>query len=293
MLNKTVWLLWLQGWDDVPWLIKQVAESWEINNPDWNIKYVTLSNLHKYVCDIDYIYDKTKEIEPQAKSDIIRLSLLRNHGGVWADATMLCMQPLSSWAEEVTKPAGVWMYHGTCGNPASWFILAEKDSLIMNQWKSACDEYWQSRNKADSYFWLDGLFKKLFDSDIEFKNLWNLVPYLYCNAEGQAHSMAGRNFDLMVGTNQQLQKIFQEEPPYALKFWLRVWQDKFPDINSTECKNSNGYFAIQMSERKFIFRHKMTSKSHYMKLFFGIERFIGKMAYVSKGGVKNLLKSFK
>jgi Capsular polysaccharide synthesis protein len=286
MLNKTIWLLWLQGWDDAPWLIRQVAESWKINNPDWNIQYVTLDNLHEYVCDIDYIYDETKKIEPPAKSDIIRLSLLKNHGGIWADATMLCMQPLSSWVEEAIKPAGLWMYHGPGGRmakigPASWFIVSEKDSLIINKWKSACDEYWKDRTQADDYYWLDGLFRKLFDSDLEFRNQWNLVPYLYCDAKGQAHAMASPDLDLMVSNTQQLKKIFQEKPPYALKFWWSFWQKKFPDENSTECKNSNGYFAIQMSKRQFIFRHKMSSKGYL------------KIVYFLKRSVKNLLTSLK
>ena len=37
-LNKVVWLFWAQGWDNAPWIVKQVRESWEINNPTWDIK---------------------------------------------------------------------------------------------------------------------------------------------------------------------------------------------------------------------------------------------------------------
>ncbi len=60
--------------------------------------------------------------------------MLKNHGGVWADPTMLCLQPLSSWVEEAIKPAGLWMYHGTGGGmgkigPAIWFIISKKDSF--------------------------------------------------------------------------------------------------------------------------------------------------------------------
>lgn len=264
MLNKTIWLLWLQGWDSAPWLVKQVAESWEINNPDWNIEYVTLANLHTYVRDIDYIYDGAKEIGPQSKADIIRLSLLKNHGGVWADATMLCMQPLNAWAEEAVKPAGLWMYHGHGGGmdakdgPAIWLIISEKDSLMISKWKNACDEYWKNRSNTDSYFWLDGLFKKLFEFDVKFRNKWALAPHLYCESKGQAHSFA--YYYKMELNNQDIKNIFLEKPPYALKFWWKGWQGKFPDIESTECKNSNGYYAIQMSKRKFIFKHQMDSK---------------------------------
>lgn len=300
MLPKTIWLLWLQGWDSTPWLVKQVAESWRINNPDWKIEYVTLENLHEYVHDIDYIY---KEIEPQAKSDIIRLSLLKNHGGVWADATMLCMQPLDTWAEEAVKPAGLWMYHGhgggmDCKNgPASWFILCEKNSLIINKWKNACDEYWKNRVKADKYFWLDGLFKQLFETDIEFRNKWSLCPHLYCEFKGQAHTLATHY--RMESSNKDIKDIFLKKPPYALKLWWKSWQYNFPDINSTECKNSNGYFAVQMSKRKFIYKHSMASKSSIVfnilflprmfriKAFYAVKQFISKV----KWSIINKIKS--
>ncbi|BCL33556.1 capsular polysaccharide synthesis protein [Nostoc sp. MS1] len=297
MLNKTVWLLWLQGWDNAPWLIKQVAESWEINNPDWKIEYVTLDNVHKYVNDIDYLFDETKKIEPQHKSDIIRLSLLKNHGGVWADATLLCMQPLSSWIEEAVKPAGMWMYHGIGGGmpkhgPAIWFIVAERNSSMINKWKAACDEYWRNRTEADQNFWLDELFKDLYESDIEFRNQWSLVPYLYGRAKGQASTMVHNEYKLMITDNQYLKKIFLEKPPYVLKFWWRVWVEVFPDENSPECKNSNGYYAIQMSKRKFVYKHKMVTKTSYMKLVFGIARFRFKTLRVIKRSIKNLLKLF-
>jgi len=151
MLNKTIWLLWLQGWDNAPWLQKQVALSWEINNPDWKIEYVTYDNLKKYINDIGYIYNKYRNISKQALSDIIRLSLLKNYGGVWADSTMLCMKPLNEWVFEKVQPAGLWMYHGSGSGmtketgPASWFIISEKNGLMISKWKEKCDNYWKKR----------------------------------------------------------------------------------------------------------------------------------------------------
>ncbi len=112
IFEKNIFLLWLQGWDKAPWLQRQVLESWIINNPDWNVILIDQNNLVNYVNDIDYIYDQNKIISPQAKSDIIRLSLLKNHGGVWADSTLLCMQPLDHWVFDAFKNSGIWMYHG-------------------------------------------------------------------------------------------------------------------------------------------------------------------------------------
>uniref|UniRef100_A0A6C0DPJ5 Capsular polysaccharide synthesis protein n=1 Tax=viral metagenome TaxID=1070528 RepID=A0A6C0DPJ5_9ZZZZ len=259
-MQKNIFLLWLQGWEHASWLNKQVAESWELNNnSDWKIHYIDLENVKDYVNDINYIYDKTKDISPQAKSDIIRLSLLKNHGGVWADATMLCMQPLQHWIDEAIAPAGLWMYHGLGGGmskefgPASWFIISEKDGYMITKWKEECDNYWNANRSANNYYWMDGLFKKLFENDEEFKRLWLQTPYLYCELDGQSHTLYHHGIQ---NNTQKIKDIFFEKPPYALKL-SKTWNDIFPDINTEKCKNSNGYYAIELSKRKFSYKHVM------------------------------------
>lgn len=262
-MNKVIWLLWLQGWDEAPWLIRQAARSWEINNPDWEIRYVSWSNLREYVDDADYIYDERKAITPQAVSDILRLSLLNRHGGVWADATLLCMQPLSPWIEDAVRPAGLWMYHGHGGGmdgrygPASWFIASEPGSLIISRWKEACDAYWRTRSAASDYFWLDGLFKSLFRDDPTFRAQWLLAPHLYVEGRAQAHAFApGRR---MISNDAHVKRWLETKPPYVLKLWWKPWQAAFPDPASAECQASNGYYALRMAERRLTWKHPMRS----------------------------------
>ena len=172
---------------------------------------------------------------------------------------MLCMQPLEHWVHEAIEPAGFWMYHGHGGGmkketgPASWFIVSEKDVYNINKWKESCDYYWQNNNSTTIYFWMDMLFKDLFNNDDKFKQLWSTVPYLYCELDGQSHTLAHYK---MENDTPHIKKIFLENPPYALKFW-KDWNNIFPDINTEKCKKSNGYYAILMSKRKIIFKHNM------------------------------------
>jgi len=123
--SRTVWLLWLGGCDSAPWVVREVAASYERHNPGWNIVRLDNVSFKDYV-EIDYI-DKSDVHEP-AKSDILRISLLAEHGGVWADATVLCYAPLDSWIHEALIPQEMWMYHGRDEGkgPASWFIAAGK-----------------------------------------------------------------------------------------------------------------------------------------------------------------------
>jgi hypothetical protein len=251
---KRVWLLWFQGWENAPWLQKQVAKSWEIQNPDWKIEYLDENNLKNYIQDVNYIYDPNKQISPQAKSDIIRLSLLKNHGGVWADSTLLCMQPLNNWIYEKINFCGLWMYHGTGGDlklndkfigPASWFIVSEKNVYIIDKWKEKCDEYWNHNHSTDNYFWMDRLFVELYKNDNYFKELWDKIPYKFCDDDGEAHTL---NIYGAENNTAFIKKIIDNNPPYVLKLWNH-FNNTCSDLNSEICRNSNGYYAIKVATK--------------------------------------------
>ena len=228
--GKTIWLLWLQGWDQAPWIVQKARESWEKLNPGWNIELVDEKNLEQY-SKIEYI-DKIKS--PAAKSDAIRLNLLATHGGVWADATLLCMHPLDNWIYDALDSTGFWMYHGRDEGrgPASWFITSTRGSPIIHKWKEACDKYWKTRSVEDDYFWMDGLFADLLNSDREFNQEWSKVPHLWCEAPGQSHMLAKKT----QGNDPDLKQIISNNPPYVLKLSRE-------DGNFSE--ESNAYFAIQ------------------------------------------------
>lgn len=252
--GKTIWILWLQGWDKAPWLVQKVRESWEKLNPEWNVELVDEKNLSTYV-DIPYI-DKVKS--PAAKSDVIRLNLLEKHGGVWADATLLCMHPLDTWVYEALEPTGFWMYHGRDRGegPASWFIVSVANSILIRKWKKACDEYWSSRDKEDEYFWMDALFKTLRTTDNEFRDEWMAVPYLWCEDEGQSHLLAGKTQE----NTPELKRILNENPPYVVKLSRGSNETEFSETMT----DSNAYFAIQsaLNQEKAPYKlHTMTNRN--------------------------------
>lgn len=235
--GKSIWLLWLQGWDNAPWFVQKVKESWEKYNPEWTVRLLSKDNLKDY---IDTSFLQNVNIQNAAISDIVRLSLLSKYGGVWADATMLCMRSLEDWIYEAIHPTGLWMYHGGNGiGPASWFIISIKQNYIINKWKEACDTYWKEHNVAHDYFWMDGLFMDLYNKDTTFKDEWDRVPYLWCEQEGQAHMLNAR----WLGSDAHLQKIIHDNPPYAIKLFRYGVTD---DINNH--LESNLYAAIKSSE---------------------------------------------
>jgi len=270
--NKTIYLLWLQGWENVPWLQKQVAESWKINNPNWDIKLLDEKNIKGYLPEVDYLYDKNNNISMQSKSDIIRINLLNKYGGVWADSTLLCMQPLDFWFEELVGPYGFWTYHafgaglanelGSYG-PCMWFLISDNHNYIIKKLKESCDIYWRNngKDKNRNYFWLDYLFKNLFENDLFFKFLWLKVPYIDGEKYGQSCILGywDEGVQYIFSSNFKLKKLLSEKPPYVLKFW-KTWTEKFSNPNIEDCKGTNGYHAIQLSKKCIKYKHEINNE---------------------------------
>jgi hypothetical protein len=238
--GKTIWILWLQGWDDAPELIKEIKESWVRHNPGWNVELVSEANLSNYI-DVYLPPDASSA----AKSDIIRLNLLYAHGGVWADATLLCMSPLDVWVYDALEPEGFWMYHNGEDRPCSWFIISMKSNYIITKWKEACDEYWRDKKEADYYFWMDSLFMNILQSDEKFRSIWNNVPYLDCEAVGESHMLATKWFE----TNTINRTILDTNPPYVIKL---TRHNGYPD------KNTDMYYALKSTIKSDI--HQMIHK---------------------------------
>ena len=222
--KKTIWILWLQGWDKIPEVVRLNLLSWRKYNKDWKIELLSESNLFNYIDLPEYILEKRRQKKIKAYSDIIRLSVLNKYGGIWVDATVLCMQPLSKWIYEVIKPNGFWMYSSTFATngkqrgPCIWFIVSMRNNYIISKWYNAILEYWKY-NDTSEYFLTDKLFVDLLENDNKFLQEWNKVPILWSKeGEGNSSMLAGIVFE---NVNSEKSKkaieMYKKKCPYVLK----------------------------------------------------------------------------
>jgi hypothetical protein len=222
--EKTIWLLWLQGWGNIPDVVKFNMASWKKHNKDWNIELVSESNLSKYIILPEYILEKRRNKKIKAYSDIIRLSLLNKYGGIWVDATVLCIQPLDKWIYEVIKPNGFWMYSSTFATegksrgPCIWFIVSLRKNYIISKWYKEILNYWKYNDDSE-YFLTDKLFVQLLETDDKILKEWNSVPILW-SKEGYGNSsmLSGMVFDNIDSEKgRKAIENYKEKCPYVLK----------------------------------------------------------------------------
>lgn len=128
--------------------------------------------------EIDWIFATREEVP--ALSDRIRIALLRQHGGVWADATAMCARPLDEWLPDRLS-TGFFAFErpGPFRMLASWFLAAAPDNFIVQRWREACIQYWDGRARCDGdYFWFHEAFEALYATDPAFKDEWDATPKL-------------------------------------------------------------------------------------------------------------------
>lgn len=154
-LLKVIWILWDRA--PTPFVVDAVQKSWKYHNPGWEVRVLKFVDLPQYM-------DTSKlkaTMTIQARSDMIRLNLLNNHGGVWADATMLCMKPLDEWIWKYVKAQGFFMFGQlTC----SWFVVSRANTDLISTWSRLADNYWANRDEPSgnigsvgNYRWMDGV----------------------------------------------------------------------------------------------------------------------------------------
>lgn len=174
---KKLFILWYQGFENAPFVVKKCLESWKFHNPTWEIIELDSINLIKYI-DIDLVIDRTnKTIGLTELSDIIRFILLNTYGGLWVDSTCFCTISLDTWLDNYVK-TGFFAFDkpGPDRLLSTWFLYAEKNNYLLQCWLDAVINYWKEHNKIHHYFAHHYLFGKLYNQDLVFKNLWLDVP---------------------------------------------------------------------------------------------------------------------
>jgi hypothetical protein len=151
-LPKTIWILWLQGFAAAPPLVQKCLQSWKRHNPAWNVAELDQGNLGTWL-DLPAIIDTGRtDVTRQALSDIVRINLLAEYGGVWADSTCFCCRPLETWIDNCMG-AGFFAFE----NPgpdrllASWFLASQMGCHLTLTYRDVVNAYWADHRFATEH----------------------------------------------------------------------------------------------------------------------------------------------
>lgn len=177
VLPRIIHMFWDKGFEAAPEIIQLCKRSWEINNPGWTFNILDMDAAREVV-DIDSFPDRPGMA---GYSDLLRLHLLQQHGGVWADATVLSLRPLDDWLPGLFAQAPMFAFNrpATDRMLSTWLLAAEKDTPLIADWTKLSREYWSTQIEGQRpYPWVHYLFEYLIRTNKDHRQMWNRTPRL-------------------------------------------------------------------------------------------------------------------
>ena len=195
-----IFSLWLDGEEKAPEIVRLNLARWRALNPDYKLIVLDEAEALK---EIGAFPMDLRTLSKQAFSDVLRIKLLAKYGGIWIDATVFPVRPLSEWLPSQLTETKLFLFAnpGPDRRVSSWFIVAPKGSYLVRSWAAAVDAYWGSptplttkvldipedpvtaiRKNSSSpdaekgyfYFWFHYLFAETCDRDPACSREWSL-----------------------------------------------------------------------------------------------------------------------
>lgn len=203
-----IWTLWWQGEDKAPEIVKKCLDTQKkmLVSPGIEYHVLTQDNWKEFIEFPEYILEKVSDgrITLTHFSDIIRAELLRKYGGVWIDATVLCVKPVDLRTQSdpfFTVKAHESSDYYTLRRWTGFFIGDTKNSLLFDFMAESFRYYWEKENDLIVYL---------------------LIDYLIAIAYDQFDSVR-KNIDSVPVTNTKLWSMLRKmNTPYDEKEWKSI-----------------------------------------------------------------------
>lgn len=147
--------IWYQGEDNAPALVKACFRSMR-RHLKQELVVLDEKTLFDWITLPDYIIKKWKEgkIPHTQFSDICRIELLFQHGGLWFDATDYVTAPVPQYImdEDFFLFMAGKKIRGSYAFIQSCFIRARKGNPVLGVWREANNIYWKEENSKINYF---------------------------------------------------------------------------------------------------------------------------------------------
>jgi len=191
--NYEIWSIWWQGEDQMPVLVKTCFETLKKNSNGHKVNLITKNNFHHFVDLPDYILKKAKNgrISITHLSDVLRICLLYEYGGLWLDSTVFLTAPLQP-LPPICYNLGFWTPKDdsnileSCFGARNWIVREDKwltfcfylgkHNILGDFVKTMFFSYLKKKSLFIDYFLFDYFISIAYDIFPEVKKMIDSVP---------------------------------------------------------------------------------------------------------------------
>lgn len=229
LYSKKIWVMWWQGYNSAPSVVKSNIVRMKNIFGSNNVILITKSNFKSYTNISPIIQDKfyKNKITFTSWSDIVRFNLLKNHGGVWVDSTVVLSKKILD--ERILEKE----FFSLCssdeyqfvsnGSWTGWMIGGICQLGLFNYVNTFYEEYFKKHNSIIDYYIVDYVIYHYFLNNDYLRELINNEKRSWKNYEFMNHLFSNdinelvNNFNTKI--NYSVQKITYKKkiPPNLSK----------------------------------------------------------------------------
>lgn len=231
--NAPIWVCWWDGVEVAPALVQQCVRSIQANAGEHKVILITKDSYREYLTVPQHILSRmeSKQMGLAHFADYLRVSLLRQYGGLWLDATIFCSQPIPEAYFSVP--------FFTCRSREQecsylsrmrWvtFVLGGfRECLFYTALQEAFESYWAQCDAAIDYLFFDHIIDLLYEN----------IPAIKAAIDETPPNNLHRD-DLQAAMNATLpadkfQEVLHEDTVMYKLSWRESYAEKTPDGEDT------------------------------------------------------------
>jgi mannosyltransferase OCH1-like enzyme len=169
--KKIIWCCWWQGEENAPEIVKICLKSIRKHNCGYEVIVISKNNYKKYVTIPKNILEKVNsgKITLIHFSDILRMALLKEYGGVWVDATMYITDDIFNNFSDINVNSNV-VSNDESGNKWCGFFIGGKPNKLFDFVYEFIIKYNNDYDKLINYFLIDYAINIAYNNFEECKN---------------------------------------------------------------------------------------------------------------------------
>lgn len=182
-INPTIWVCWLQGFDNAPDIVKLCVNSIIENANGAKVVLLTKENISSYVQLPAIIEEKHEKglITHANYTDILRFNLLSKYGGLWLDATILATEPIDQevfsypfyslrWHEKKSPYVQNYKYH-------MFVVGGIKNGKLVSFIAEMITQYLCTHEALPDYYFIDYCAKIALEEFPDIVTSMDKLPY--------------------------------------------------------------------------------------------------------------------
>lgn len=146
-IPQRLFIYWESGFATAPPIVQICVESWQLRNPGWDFVKLDRDSIKRWLPAVDgelaWLWE---DLSVQKRSDVLRLRLLKEHGGYWADSTLFCRAAIADLfpGGSATGFVGVQLPPNANRFISTFFLGASPGNPLVSRWLHDLENYLKS-----------------------------------------------------------------------------------------------------------------------------------------------------